>query len=616
MNNKDIAKKILAIIGEDNITYMTHCATRLRFNVKDESAVSLSQLDQVEGVLKAQNKNGQLQVIVGAKVTGVFEELQQMVTLSDTTVVERTEIKKNVISKIVETISGCFGPIIPVLIGCGMIKSVTAILTTLNLISADSETFQVFSLIGDLLFYFFPFFLAVSAAKKFKTNEFLAIALAGALMYPTIMNGATMAAETGVSTLSFFGLPILLVNYKSTIIPIILSVWIMSYVYNFVNRLIPDTFKVLFVPMLVLFIMVPLELIAIGPLGSYIGQWVAQIVSWLYSTNGVIGAFLFGTFRPLLIILGMHYAITPINTQLIAEYGYSVISPANLTGNLAQAGAGLAVFFLLKNKVEKGTALTSGITALFGVTEPVMFGFNLKYKKPMIFAMLGGGIGAAYINFFGGGATAIILPGLLALPTYIADSYIHIIIGISISIAFAFIGTLIFGISENNESITDEEVVIEMNRENQEITILQPIAGEVVSLTEVPDEVFSTKSLGDGFAILPKEGKVFAPFDCNVSMLFPTKHAIGLTSPEGLELLIHIGLDTVELNGKGFKTFVNQGEHVKRGQLLIEFDIDEIENAKLHTIVPVIVTNSAEYGNFSYSNHLNELVFELGGVSE
>ncbi|HFR3206357.1 TPA: PTS transporter subunit EIIC [Streptococcus suis] len=437
-SNKETAKQIIQIIGEDNITFMTHCATRLRMNVADENKVDLNALDQVSGVIKAQIKSGQLQVIIGAKVAQVFEEASKLVSLSDNQV-QSTEIKKNIIARVVEAISGCFGPVIPVLIGCGMVKSVAAILTTLNLVDPTSGTYQIISLIGDLLFYFFPFFLAVSAAKKFKTHEFLAVALAGALMYPTIQNGALQAAETGVNSLSFLGLPVLFVNYKSTIIPIILSVWIMSYVYKWVNKLIPDTFKVLFVPMIVLFIMVPLELIVIGPFGTYLGQGVAKVVSYLYTTNGVLGALLFGTFRPLLIIFGMHYAITPINAQLIAEYGYSVISPANLTGNLAQAGATLATFFFLKKKSEKAEALSAGVTALFGVTEPAMFGFNLKYKKPMICAMIAGGIGAAYINFWSGGATAVILPGLLALPTYIADNYIHIIIGISISIALAMI---------------------------------------------------------------------------------------------------------------------------------------------------------------------------------
>ena len=609
MNHTETAKEIIQIIGADNVTYLTHCATRLRFNIKDISNVNLEQLDRVEGVIKSQYKNGQLQVIIGAKVGGVFEAMQKLISLNEDVIVQKTETKKNVISQVIETISGVFGPVIPVLIGCGMIKSVTAVLTTFSLISTESSTFAIFSMIGDLLFYFFPFFLAVSSAKKFKTNEFLAIALAGALMYPTIQNGALQAAETGVNSLYFMGLPILLVNYKSTIIPIILSVWIMSYVYRFVNKLIPDTFKVLFVPMLVLFIMVPLELIAIGPFGSYIGQGVAQFVTWLYNVNGVLGAFLFGTFRPLLIILGMHYAITPINTQLIAEYGFSVISPANLTGNLAQAGATLAVFFLLKNKTEKSAALTSGITALFGVTEPAMFGFNLKYKNPMLCAMLGGGIGAAYMNFFGGGATAIILPGVLALPTYIADSYIHVLIAVAISIAFAFIGTLALGIKQADkvEPKNDTEQLA-----SKRVAMTQPIPGTVIPLSEVEDSVFSTGMLGEGYAIEPTEGKVCAPFDGSVIMLFETKHAIGLRNDDGAEVLIHIGLDTVELHGEGFETFVQEGDRIAVGDVLVKFDKEFIRSKGYQLTTPVIVTNTTEFSSLDFTIDEKPLALQVG----
>ncbi|HEM4576108.1 TPA: PTS glucose transporter subunit IIA [Streptococcus suis] len=603
-SNKETAKQIIQIIGEDNITFMTHCATRLRMNVADENKVDLNALDQVSGVIKAQIKSGQLQVIIGAKVAQVFEEASKLVSLSDNQV-QSTEIKKNIIACVVEAISGCFGPVIPVLIGCGMVKSVAAILTTLNLVDPTSGTYQIISLIGDLLFYFFPFFLAVSAAKKFKTHEFLAVALAGALMYPTIQNGALQAAETGVNSLSFLGLPVLFVNYKSTIIPIILSVWIMSYVYKWVNKLIPDTFKVLFVPMIVLFIMVPLELIVIGPFGTYLGQGVAKVVSYLYTTNGVLGALLFGTFRPLLIIFGMHYAITPINAQLIAEYGYSVISPANLTGNLAQAGATLATFFFLKKKSEKAEALSAGVTALFGVTEPAMFGFNLKYKKPMICAMIAGGIGAAYINFWSGGATAVILPGLLALPTYIADNYIHIIIGISISIALAMIGTLVFGIGSKPKA--DDTTIVSATKLD-----VKPFAkGEVVELNKVNDAVFSTGVMGNGFAIVPTEGKVFAPFAGKVTMVFETKHAIGLRSDNGVEVLVHIGLDTVNLKGEHFNVRIKEGDTIEAGQLLVEFDLEKLKELGYDTIIPFIVTNGAEFAQVTPKLSSDSIEFAL-----
>lgn len=596
MTNKDIAKKILEQVVSENITYLTHCATRLRFNVKDESCIDLNKLNQIEGVITAQFKNGQLQVVIGAKVEGVFDELIEMVNLSDDVTVEKNKKKKNLISNVVETIAGCFSPVIPVLIGCGMVKSVLAILTTLNIISTTSGEYQVLSMIGDLLFYFFPFFLAVSAAKKFKTHEFLALALAGALMYPTIQNGAINATETGIMSLSFLGLPALFVNYKSTIIPIIIAVWVMSYVYKWVNKIIPDTFKVLFVPMIVLFIMVPLELIVIGPFGTYIGKGVASLVTWLYGINGVLGAFLFGTFRPLLIILGMNYAITPINTQLIAEYGYSVISPANLTGNLAQAGACLAVFILLKNKNEKSNAFTSGLTAVFGITEPAMFGFNLKYKKPMICAMLAGGIGAAYMNMFGGGATAVILPGILALPTYIADSYIHVIIAVLISIIGAFVATLVLGIKENGSE--EKSINDEVKDEIVEI----PTKGEVIELSQVNDPTFSQGLMGRGFAVISVDGNYYAPFNGVVSMIFPTKHAIGLTSDNGVELLIHIGLETVELNGQYFESFVETGQKIKAGDMLIKVDIEKLKELGYDITTPVIVTNTDHYQKIELEN--------------
>ncbi|WJM05699.1 glucose PTS transporter subunit IIA [Paenibacillus sp. PK1-4R] len=611
MKTEELAKEIIANIGQDNITYATHCATRLRFNVKDESQVNLKALDRLEGVLRAQFNSGQLQIIIGAKVKSVFDAVSEKLDLENQDIeVKAVQQKKNVISRVVETVAGIFGPVIPVLIGCGMVKSVLAILTTMNLLETTSGAYQTFSLISDLIFYFFPFFLAVSAAKKFKTNEYLAVALAGAYMYPTIMEGAAKVAETGVTSLSFFGLPLLLVNYKSTIIPIIISVWVMSFVYRFVNKRIPDMFKILFVPMIVLFIMVPLGLIVFGPLGTYFGSGVAQIVTYLYTVNGVIGAFLFGTFRPLLIIFGMHYAITPINSQLIAEYGYSVISPANLTGNLAQAGACIGVFLLLKHKASKSSALSSGVTAMFGITEPAIFGFNLKYKRPFICAMLAGGIGAAYINFWGGGATALILPGILALPTYIADSYIHIIIGVAISITLALVAVLIWGIEEEIPAPVTASVgngtdgsaaanVITSTSESHALTrptgtliIGSPINGIVKNITEIDDPIFA---LGSGAAVESIDGKVYAPFDGKVVSLFPTKHAIGLMSNEGVEMLVHVGINTVKLKGKHFTAYVQQDQVIKQGDLLIEYDHEAIRAAGFDTVVPIIISNTFEY---------------------
>ncbi|BCZ45119.1 PTS system beta-glucoside-specific EIIBCA component [Clostridium gelidum] len=602
MKNKDLAVKVLELVGgENNIQYATHCATRLRLNVKDESIIKLEEMDRIEGVLKAQIKNGQLQVVLGAKVDGVFEEFVKMINISDSGIEVGTfKKKRNPISAGVETLSGVFGSIIPVLIGCGMVKSLSAIITTFGILDAKSGAVIVLNLVGDLIFYFFPFFLAVSAAKKFKTSEYMAIALAGAYMYPTIMNGADTAAKTGIASISFLGLPVLFVNYKSTIIPIILSVWILSKVYRKVEKIIPEAFRILFVPMLVLFIMVPLELIAIGPIGIYLGRYIALGIQWLYATSGIFGAFIFGTFRPLLVMFGMHYAVTPINTQLIAEFGKTYISPAQLTGNMAQAGACLGVFILARNKTRKSGALTSGITALFGITEPAMYGYNLKYKKPMICAMVSGGIGAAYVNFFGGAGTTLILPGLLALPTYVANSFIHIIIGVCISIFLALGSTIILGINEEKDETEQEQTSSTSSVKLQRnVSISAPITGEVKAITEVEDKMFSQEVMGKGVAIVPKDGKVYAPFDGTVEALFHTNHAIGLKSEEGIELLIHIGIDTVNLEGKYFTAKTKQNEKIKKGDLLIEFDEVAIKKEGYDTTVLIVVTNSSEFKNVS-----------------
>lgn len=451
MTNKEIAQQILAEVGQSNIANVTHCATRLRLNLNDESVVTLSNLDAIEGVIKAQFSNGQLQVILGGRVENVYKEFVKIIeseTKNDTK--EEVQEKKKIgFGTLIETISGIFSPILPVLIGCGMIQAISVILKTFHFVEEGSPTYQVFDMIGNLIFYFFPFFLAVSAAKKFKTSQYLAIALAGAFMYPTIMEGAALAAENGPTTISFLGLPILFVNYKSTVFPIILAVWVLSYVYKYVEKIIPNTFKVLLVPLITLFIMVPLSLIILGPSGYYIGQYLSQGVQWLYSGFGFVGAFLLGTFRPVLVMFGMHYAITPIVATELAETGKTLILPAMLAGNLAQAGAAFATGILLKKKEEKSGAFTSAFTAFLGITEPAMYGYNLKYKKPFYVALISAGIASAYMAVFHAFSTGLVLPGILAVPTYHASAFIHIIIGIVISCGGAIIGTFAVGINTN-----------------------------------------------------------------------------------------------------------------------------------------------------------------------
>lgn len=605
MTNTELAKQIVSNVGgETNISTFTHCATRLRFTLKDMSKANIDTLKNLEGVLTAQVKSGQLQVVIGAKVEAIFNAVSEMIKIDDSSDVDVVPEKKNKISSIIETISGVFSPTLSVLIGCGMFKAIVSLITNLDLMDASDGFIVVLSMIGDLIFYFFPFFLAVSAAKKFKVNEYLALALAAAYMYPTIMNGAAAAAETGVTTLSFLGLPILLVSYSSTVIPIILSVWVLSLIYKRIDNLIPDFLKVLFTSMVVLFIMVPLELIVLGPIGSYLGTYIAQFMDWFYNFGGFVAAALLGGTRSLLTMMGMHYALAPLQIQQIAETGISTLLVSALTANFAQAGAALGTGLAIKNKSEKSLAFSASLSAFFGITEPAMYGVNLKYKKPFIFAMVSSAIAAAFLSFFHAGAMTYAPPGLFTLITYTADSFVFIILGVLLSSGLACMLSYFFGVSKlkKEEEIKNNETnsISDVKKYTEEI--YAPIEGQLISLQEVPDSTFASECMGKGIAIIPDQGKVFAPFDGTVSLVFPTKHAIGLTSQNGTEVLIHIGLDTVELDGKYFDVHVQAGDTIQKGQLLVDFDLEKISE-KYPVTTPIIITNTDRFAEIKNSDH-------------
>ncbi|QTL52350.1 beta-glucoside-specific PTS transporter subunit IIABC [Priestia aryabhattai] len=616
MNNNQLAQQILNKVGgEKNITHLTHCATRIRMNLKDDSKANLSEITDLEGVLKAQNQNGQTQVIIGAKVNAVFSELEKMVSIpaTDNSTISE-EQKKKKISTVIETIAGIFSPAIPMIIAGGMIKALAAILLNFQLVSEESSLMIIMNMIGDLVFYFLPFFLAVSAAKKFKTNEYVALGLAAAYMYPTIIDGAKAVSETGIKSIDFLGLPILLVNYKSTVIPIILSVWIMSYVYKRVDKLIPDFLKIIFTAMIVILIMVPVQLIILGPLGSYLGEGLARFISWFYTAGGVFSALLLGGTRSLLTMLGMHYALAPIQIQEIAQTGKSYILVSALTANMAQAGAALGVFLAIKDKSVKTLAASSSVSAFLGITEPAMFGVNLKYKKPFFIALISSGIASAFLSLFNTSSKAYVPPSLFTLPVFQASNFIYIILGCLISAGLACILTYFYGVPRKNEK--KEDYKSEKKRDDHKVDsgsstmiegfeILSPIEGKSVTLTEVNDQVFSQGLVGQGVAIRPLEGKVFAPFDGKVEVLYNTKHAIGLKSVLGIEVLIHVGLDTVNLEGKHFTSKVKQGQEIKVGDLILEFDIEAIKEEGYDTITPVIITNSSEYSDIVINENKN-----------
>ena len=595
MNNKELAQKILELSGgEKNITYVTHCATRLRLVVKSEAEVNLKAIDSLEGVLKAQHSGGQLQVVIGAKVNKIYDEFTKLGSFTNNNESDMPKVKKNPVNAFIETISGIFTPILPALVGCGMMKCLSSLMTSTGMVYPSTGFITVFNMIADCVFYFMPFFLAVSAARKFKTNEYLAIALAGCLLHPTILDAAGKIAETGIDKIDFLGLPILLVKYTSTVIPIILSVWLLSYVYKFVEKIVPDLLKVLLVPMITLLIMVPVQLIAIGPFGSYVGTWIAEGLNILFAKSGIVAGALLGFFRPILVMFGMHYSIMPMQIQQVAETGVTVLTASALAANLAQAGAAFGVFLKTRNKTMKAAAGSSSLTALFGITEPAIYGVTLRYKKPFFAGCLAAGLVSGFFGLVN--ANAIALPGILSLSTYNADRYIYIIIGVVAAFVLGCVFTLIAGVDdfvmgEDKKVEAKEETVVS----NEGIIVKSPVEGTVKDLAEVNDNVFAEGLMGKGIAIEPKVGKVVAPFDGIVEAIFKTNHAIGLKSKDGAEVLIHIGLDTVNLEGNHFKSHIEKGQAIKAGDLLVEFDIDAIKKEGYDVITPVIITNSDNF---------------------
>jgi PTS system beta-glucosides-specific IIC component len=396
------------------------------------------------------------------------------------------------------------------------------------------------------------------------------------------------------------------VNYKSTVIPIILSVWFLSYVDKWVNKFMPDFLKIIFSAMIVLLIMIPLQLVVLGPIGSYVGEYLAIFIRWFYTVGGVFSAFALGGTRSVLTMLGMHYAIGPLQIQEIAATGGSYILVSALTANMSQAGAALGVFLRAKDKSVKSLAATSSISAFLGITEPAMFGVNLRYKRPFGFALLSSAIGAAFLSLFNAQGTAYVPPSLLTLPVFTANNFGALIIGVLISAGLACVLTYLFGLPKEVTTArvepTDDSVMIS-SKVKENFVIESPLSGEVISLAEVNDEVFSQELVGKGNAIIPTEGKIVAPFDGTISVFFDSKHALGLLSDEGVEILIHVGIDTVNLEGKYFSSTLKQGDTFKKGDVLLTFDIDKIKASGYEISTPIVVTNMDAYQEIISSEH-------------
>ena len=598
MKYEKLAKDIIENVGgKGNINSLTHCVTRLRFKLKDENKANTDVLKSMDGVVTVVKSGGQYQVVIGNHVPDVYADVVKVAGLA-TESSEESEEKMKPFDRFIDIISGVFQPVLGVLCATGMIKGLNAILIATGLLAETDSTYIILNSIGDCLFNFFPIFLGFTAAKKFKLNQFTGMAIGAAMVYPSI----TALAGT---TVTFLGIPVVMPSssYQSTVIPIILAIFLASKVEKLFKKIVPDVIKTFIVPFLTLLLVVPVTFMVIGPVATIASNWLGDITLAVYNFSPVLAGLFIGGFWQVFVMFGLHWGLVPLAMNNLAVLGYDPILAASIAVCFAQTGVVMAIAAKTKNKKLKSLCIPSIISGFFGVTEPAIYGITLPRKKPFILSCIGGAVTGGILGIFGSKIFMVGGMGIFAIPTFIGPSGIDkSFLGIIVaSIAGLIVGFLLMYFTKlSPEDMTDGKVEKVENNENKDALVKQevivsPIKGDVLPLSEVKDEVFSQGLLGKGVAIEPKEGKVVAPVDGTLTTLFPTHHALGITSDKGAEILIHVGMDTVQLEGKCFTPKVKQGERVKAGQVLLEFDIKGIKEAGYPVTTPVIVSNSDNY---------------------
>lgn len=594
MDYKKMATEIIeAVGGEKNIESLVHCSTRLRFTLDSESKADDAKVKSIQGVLTLVKKGGQYQLVIGNDVNKVYKEITKIANMDSSIEVNKKEDKESIVNRALAVITGSIAPMIPLLAGAGMGKVLLLILNMAGILSKSSQTYYVLNFIFDTGFYFMPVFVAFSAGKIFKCNQYLAAFISLAMLHPDWVS-LVSAGET----VKFIGIPFTLIKYSSQLVTAILTVWAMSYIEKYVYKYVPDMVKVFMAPLLVILITTPLAFTVIGPAGNCAAQVVGDSVLFIQQHFGFIAIPILAAVYPWLVSIGMHKTLSPICVMLIEQNGYDPVTRViALCSNMSQASAALAVSLKTKNKELKQIAFSSSATAfLGGITEPAMYGVNLKLKKPMYACMIGGAVGGLFAGIVQLRAYIYVTPGLLSLPMWVSETrsdLAYAIITMIISTIVTFIATWIIGFDDPVEEA--KEIIPKTLAEDDKYNnILAPIKGKVIPLKDVNDETFSSGIIGYGIAILPEEGKLYAPGDGIISACFNTGHAIGITIDE-VELLIHIGIDTVSLDGKYFNLMISQGDKVNKGDLLLEFDMDKIKSDGYDLTTMIIVTNSNDY---------------------
>lgn len=586
-----LAKKIVENVGgENNVISLVHCATRLRFKLIDENKVNMDVLKQTEGVITVMKAGGQVQVVIGNKVDTVYDAVLSCTNINAGNSEEMEDTgNKNLLNTLLETISGIFSPMLGVMCGAGMLKALLILCTTLNILTADMGTYKILYAAADSVFNFMPIILGYTAAKKFKCNPFIAMSIAMSLLYPTM----TDAYSEGTK-LTFLTIPVTLVSYASSVMPIIISVYVQSKLEKLLKKIIPEVCKLFLTPLLELSIMVPATFLVIGPFMDKLGKLLASGYTAIMSFNPIIAGGFVGLIWPAAVIFGLHWGFVPIVMNNIATYGRDTLFVITGPNNMAQAGAALGVFLKTKDKKLKelsGSAAFSAVLA--GITEPAIYGVTLPYKRPFAIAAVFSSIAGMIVAAAGTSRPTLLGTSILSLPGYIGPGFVGFVIACAIAYFGSAICTYLFGFNDSmlpqNKVETKEETTL------KDETISSPATGEMIALEDVNDPIFSSKAMGEGVAFKLTDGHIYSPVDGEVIMAAKTGHAVGLKSNNGAEILIHIGMDTVNMNGEGFNVLVKEGQKVSVGDLLVEADLETIEKAGYDNVTPVIITNTTEY---------------------
>ena len=587
MNVKETATAIVELIGgKENIAHLEHCSTRLRFTLKDNSLVQKDALEKVAGVIGVR-QNVQCQVIIGNDVVEVYDEVMNVLG-HELTADGGSEAKQTQSwgAVLLDFIISIFQPLIPAVAGGGVLKSLLLLASVTGLMDNTSQTYQILNLIGGAPLYFLPILVAITTANKLKVNQLVAVSAVGALILPELTTLLTDGA-------AFMGFGLQNIAYASQVFPAILTVLFYAQIEKLFTRISPKPIRIFFVPMMSLVITVPVALLILGPLGFEVGTIFSAAIIWLYAHLGWVATGILAAVLPLMVVTGMHKAMIPYAVSSMSEMGAELLYlPASLAHNIAEAGACFAVSVRTKDQKLRSTAVSAGISALFGITEPALYGVTILHKRVLYGVMASSLVGGAVAGLFAIKAFALVGPGLASITMFVNEAnpmnlvWALVTLGVSFAVSFVLVLFLFKDkVVENKTTVADPKAEV----------LSKPVEGQVVALSEVNDEVFSSGMIGEGFGIIPTSGELIAPEDGEITMLFETNHAIGLKTRNGAELLFHIGLDTVQLEGKHFTPYVKAGDQVKQGQPLIQFDLEAIKAAGFDPIVICVVTNQENF---------------------